>query len=139
MFVRKTALFATAVTLLVAVPASSEDYSIARCAIAGGGGSSAGGDFDLEGTIGQHDAGYMSGGDLELSGGYWTSQSTGCPCPGDANGDRRVNGADVQSFVQCLLTPGVACRCADVDAVQGMQMSDVTVFVDILLTANDCP
>jgi pectate lyase len=36
-----------------------------------GGGTSAGGDFSLTGTIGQPDAGRLSGGDFVLRGGFW--------------------------------------------------------------------
>jgi len=39
--------------------------------IDGGGGTSTGGSFALSGTIGQHDAGVMSGGSFELVGGFW--------------------------------------------------------------------
>jgi hypothetical protein len=47
------------------------DYKIIWCTIDGGGGLSAGGDYDLMGTIGQPDAGYSAGGDYELLGGFW--------------------------------------------------------------------
>lgn len=40
--------------------------------IDGGGGSSAGGSFTLSGTIGQPDAGVMSGGNFELLAGFWS-------------------------------------------------------------------
>ena len=39
----------------------------------GGGGASAGGEYTLQGTIGQADAGAMSGGAYTLSGGFWAS------------------------------------------------------------------
>ena len=38
----------------------------------GGGGSSSSAGFELSGTIGQPDTGQQSGGDFELSGGYWS-------------------------------------------------------------------
>lgn len=46
-------------------------FDIPWFTIDGGGGSSTGGVFALEGTIGQPDAGSMSGGAYTLSGGFW--------------------------------------------------------------------
>ena len=42
--------------------AAAQRFDISWYTIDGGGGSSAGGAFQLSGTIGQHDAGVMSGG-----------------------------------------------------------------------------
>jgi len=47
------------------------DYEISWSTIDGGGGRSTGGDFALVGTIGQPDAGEMSGDNYTLSGGFW--------------------------------------------------------------------
>ncbi len=46
-------------------------YSIDWSTIAGGGGASAGGVYAVSGTIGQSDAGRMSGGNFTLDGGFW--------------------------------------------------------------------
>ncbi|MHC4690835.1 MAG: hypothetical protein ACYS5F_14565, partial [Planctomycetota bacterium] len=48
----------------------SADYSIDWYTIDGGGGTSSGGDFVLNGTIGQPDAAVMSGGGFELLSGF---------------------------------------------------------------------
>ena len=52
-------------------------YQITWFTIDGGGGrsSSAGDTYTLEGTIGQPDAGLMSGGDYVLAGGFWPATS----------------------------------------------------------------
>ncbi|MHC4501234.1 MAG: hypothetical protein ACYS21_19225, partial [Planctomycetota bacterium] len=47
------------------------DYDISWSTIDGGGGTSTGGNYALVGTIGQPDAGDMSGGDYQLHGGFW--------------------------------------------------------------------
>lgn len=47
-------------------------YSIEWHTIDGGGGTSTGGDYSLNGTAGQPDAGKMSGGEFALSGGFWS-------------------------------------------------------------------
>ncbi len=107
----------------------------------GGGGYSAGGDFELEGTIGQHDAGPttgpMTGGDFELVGGFWPVANV-CACLGDMNGDGFKDALDIQAFADCLIA-GASCPCADVDGTSGVTIGDVTAFVTGLLAANDCP
>jgi hypothetical protein len=48
-----------------------DGYAIEWWTTDGGGGTSSGASFSLSGTIGQADAGQMSGGGYTLSGGYW--------------------------------------------------------------------
>jgi hypothetical protein len=65
---------------------------------------SQGGGYELGGTIGQPDAGSpampLAGGDYELVGGFWPAvQGPAAPCPGDANGDRVVDNADLQAIL----------------------------------------
>jgi hypothetical protein len=53
--------------------ASGQQYSINWFKVAGGGGTSAGGAYQVSGTIGQHDAGGpMTGGNYSLTGGFWS-------------------------------------------------------------------
>jgi hypothetical protein len=47
------------------------DCQIVWSTIDSGGGTSAGGQYALTGTIGQPDAGYSAAGDYELPGGFW--------------------------------------------------------------------
>src|SRR5438093_13185504 len=56
---------------LAAVAASGQNFAINWFTIDGGGGDSAGGQYVLHGTIGQPDAGAMSGGGYFLAGGFW--------------------------------------------------------------------
>jgi hypothetical protein len=51
--------------------ANAQSYSIDGSTVDGGGGSSTGGVFTVSGTIGQPDAGTMSGGNYTLQGGFW--------------------------------------------------------------------
>src|SRR5262245_34471943 len=78
-----------------------------------GGGRSAAGNFELAGTIGQPAASPMTGGSMELVGGFWSLSST-CTCPGDMNGDGQKNGADIQQFVVCFLIAS-GCGRANLD------------------------
>jgi hypothetical protein len=57
-------------------------YSIDWCTTDGGGGTSTGGVYSVSGTIGQPDAGTMSGGNFTLDGGFWSLfaiQTPGAP------------------------------------------------------------
>ncbi len=72
--------------LLLALPwsAFAQTYSIDWYKIAGGGGTSTGGTYNVSGTIGQPDAGGpMTGGNYSLTGGFWALisvvQSPGAP------------------------------------------------------------
>ncbi|HEV2330932.1 MAG TPA: hypothetical protein VGY56_19295 [Verrucomicrobiae bacterium] len=52
--------------------ASAQNYSINWYKIAGGGGTSSGGQYSVSGTIGQPDASpAMTGGNYSLTGGFW--------------------------------------------------------------------
>ncbi len=58
--------------MLLAASASAQSYSIDWYKISGGGGTSTGGVYSVSGTIGQPDAGVMSGGNYTLQGGFWS-------------------------------------------------------------------
>ncbi|EEF57474.1 hypothetical protein [Pedosphaera parvula] len=49
----------------------AQTYSIDWFSIDGGGGTSTGGVYSVSGTIGQPDAGHMSGGNYTIDGGFW--------------------------------------------------------------------
>ena len=67
----KTILFTALTLCLQPLVIHAQDYSIDWYKIAGGGGTSANGAYSLTGTIGQPDAGHMSGGNYSLDGGFW--------------------------------------------------------------------
>ena len=71
----------SAVAFYLAAPLDTraQTYSIDRFVIAGGSGMSAGGAFSVSGTIGQADAGVMSGGNYSLAGGFWGAIPTPSP------------------------------------------------------------
>jgi len=74
--------------------------------IDGGGGVSAGADFQLAGTIGQPDAGIvMTGGDFTFTGGFWAASSAGAPCPADFDDDGDVDTADLLHLLGAWGTP----------------------------------
>ena len=61
----------------------AQSYSVDWYKIAGGGGTSTGGNYSLVGTIGQADAGKLTGGNYTLEGGFLAGiglvQTTGAP------------------------------------------------------------
>jgi hypothetical protein len=61
-----------ALVLILALPVFGQtNFSIDWSTIDGGGGTSTGGVYTVTGTIGQPDAGAMSGGNFTLQGGFW--------------------------------------------------------------------
>jgi len=74
-------LFAAA--LFASPPLMAQQYAIDWFTIDGGGGTSTGGVYSLSGTIGQPDAGRMTGASYALDGGFWgfvgTIQTPGAP------------------------------------------------------------
>jgi hypothetical protein len=68
------------VSLLTAVALAQNGFDLSWWSVDGGGYiSSSGGDYTLGGTIGQPDAGELSGGVYTLSGGFWSGSNTGLP------------------------------------------------------------
>ncbi|HRP61935.1 MAG TPA: hypothetical protein PK400_01430 [Phycisphaerales bacterium] len=96
----KLILSAFVVCIAVAVYAGGE-YDLTWHTIDGGGGTSTGASFELSGTIGQPDAGVMSGGGFELAGGFWAGAGTATTpaCLGDLNNSGAV---DVQDLLILL-------------------------------------
>jgi hypothetical protein len=72
-----------AIGLLLPALAQAQTYSIDWFTIDGGGGTSTGGVYSVSGTIGQPDAGHLTGGNFALDGGFWgmlaTVQTIGAP------------------------------------------------------------
>ncbi len=137
---RVKSIIATGVLLASAsVTANAQEFRIDWHTIDGGGGYSAGGDFELEGTVGQCDAGVLTGGDFALTGGFWVAPAEACACVADLNGDGWRGGDDIQGFVDCLIATGTNCPCADLDGNGMLEMADVSLFVDALLTGTPCP
>ncbi len=67
----KLAIGAVLGLAMVALTARAQSYSVDWYSIDGGGGTSTGGVYSVTGTIGQPDAGHMSGGNYTLDGGFW--------------------------------------------------------------------
>ena len=119
-----SSLLVLSLTLLT-MAQSGDGYDLSRNTIDGGGVmNSTGGAFELSGTIGQPDAGVMTGDEFELTGGFWFGLS-----PPDCNDDGLVSLLDHETFAVCLLGPsgGITaspCSCFDVDGDENVTLSD---------------
>ena len=113
MLMLAAAALGASVILAVAVDPT---YDLTWHTIDGGGVMrSTGGNFELSGTIGQPDAGAMSGGNFTLNGGFWFEV-----VPSDCNDDGVVNLFDYDTFQACLTGPAggpppAGCDCYDFD------------------------
>ena len=121
----------------------ADDYDLSWFTIDGGGVTySNGGDYEMDATIGQPDAGLMVAGDYDLYGGFWPGLNPICEATiggeccllADLNEDDQVDGLDIQGFVNCLLhTDGSNCDCADLDDSGAVTLSDVPPLVALLV------
>ncbi len=121
MRLRRTAIGVGAAGVIAAVAVvvgagGDPDFDINWHTIDGGGlMRSTGGDFELSGTVGQPDAGSMSGGDFTLTGGFWFEVIAS-----DCNEDGVVNLFDYDTLETCITGPGggplpAGCDCYDFD------------------------
>jgi hypothetical protein len=69
--------------LFLSAPLSAfaQSYTIDWFTIAGGGGTSTGGVYAVSGSIGQPDAGRLSGGSFTVEGGFWSGMPVPAPAP----------------------------------------------------------
>lgn len=131
-FLRQTMLRAVVGMLIGAGTARGADAS--WYTVDGGGAMfTSGGAFELSGTIAQHDAGTMTGGSFQLTGGFWAGTPAGTSVPGDCDGDGDVDFDDYAGFPDGLSGPGVtygppACACFDFDGNGAIELLDFAMF-----------
>lgn len=91
--------------------------------------------FVLSGTIGQHDAGVMHGGEFKLTGGFWFESPLG-----DCNSNGIVDLVDHQEFVDCMGGPDPGeeaigdCRCFDMNGDELISLRDFAQIQNTLVT-----
>lgn len=108
----------------VATGVVTAQFDLSRHTIDGGGViQSTGGEFELSGTMGQPDAGVLTGGGFQLTGGFWFEVA-----PTDCNDDGTVDLFDHGLFTQCLTGPDAGvlsgCACFDVDRTGVIDLRD---------------
>jgi hypothetical protein len=67
----KTIILATAIVACLGANSGFAQYSINWFTVDGGGGTCTGGVYSVSGTVGQPDAGRLSGGNYTVDGGFW--------------------------------------------------------------------
>lgn len=114
-----------ALAMACAAPASlAQAFDLSWFTIDGGGAVlSTGGVFELGGTIGQPDAGVMTGGSFELVGGFWAAAVVSGDC-GDCVGDINLSGAVELADLALLLSnfgtlSGATCSQGDIEPARG--------------------
>jgi hypothetical protein len=117
--------------LAISLGVAYADYALDWHTIDGGGEMrSTGGSYELSGTVGQPDAGEMSGGTYSLTGGFWFGQA-----PGDCDYDGDVDLGDFADFAACLLGPGGGlgpdCTCFDLDDSGDVDLADFAAFQEV--------
>ncbi len=139
----RTVIFVVAVALMAFCSTAKAQFSIDWYTIDGGGGTSAGGTFELSGTIGQPDAGpEMTGGTFSLTGGFWAGAgvpSNPCPwgasgCTADQDGDFDVDSDDIILFFSNFENGD---SCGDQDADDDVDSDDINTFFG-LFEAGGC-
>ncbi len=117
-------LLLSVLSIIAFAPAVFGDYRIIQSTIECGGGTSAGGQYSLTGTIGQPSAGHSENGNFELLSGFWHSRplcligfddfsqfaqywlQTGSNLPADFDGDGIVDSYDLM-----LIADEWLCLC----------------------------
>jgi hypothetical protein len=104
----------------------ADDYGLTWSRAGGGTTVSSGGDYELVATVGQPDAGGMSGGHYDLDGGFWVVESDAPePCPGDLDGD----GDTDQSDLGILLAAWGIDDGGDLDGDNDTDQSDLGILL----------
>ncbi len=102
--------------------------------IDGGGGTSTGGGFELSGTIGQPDAGVMSGGSFVLAGGFWVAFAPPCPWDCQATPSGAVDVPDLLALLAVWDIPN-----ANICDFTGEGTANVPDLLKLLANWGPCP
>ncbi len=101
---------------------------------AGGATFTTGGDFELSGTIGQHDAmpTTMTGGGFTLVGGFWAGVTVGEFCFGDLDGDGQIGLGDLAILLANYEQPsGMQYEDGDLDGDGDVDLADLAQLLSV--------
>lgn len=110
--------------------ALADVFTIDWSTIDGGGQMwSSGGAFELGATIGQPDAGVMSGGVFALEGGFWPGAAVSPPCPGDLNSDAVVDLNDLVILLGNYGDTGASPSQGDLNGDTNVDLADLSILL----------
>jgi hypothetical protein len=137
-----TAMMRTLTSLAIAATgtALAGELELDWWTIDGGGAMfTTGGSFELSGTIGQADAGMtMTGGDIEVVGGFWPAGIEEAFCFGDFDGDNDVDLADLANLLGSYgQTEGMTYEDGDLDGDGDVDLADLAALLGVYGTT--CP
>jgi len=130
----KRLVHVSTMTLVLGIVATTlaSEYTIDWHTVDGGGHSSVGGSFELDGAIGQSDAGAMTGGNFELAGGFWPIAADIPVVLGDCDGNSLIDLSDYGCFNACFAGPRIGlmtgCDPFDFDGDDDVDVMDFAVF-----------
>jgi hypothetical protein len=133
--VRKPISFA----LFCVAPLAHAQFTIDWFTLDGGGGSSSGGTFSLSATIGQPDAGAMSGGAFTLGGGFWAVQAGAACYPNCDNSTTPpvLNVQDFACFLNAFASADPYANCDSSTTPPTLNVQDFACFLNKF--AAGCP
>mgnify|MGYP001488349017 CR=1 FL=1 len=123
---------ATGLCLCSLCPRAVTQYSINWSTIDCGGGVSSGGTFSITGTIGQPDAGRMTGGSFSLSGGFW-SVPPGAACYPNCDSSTTppvLNALDFACFLNRFAAGDTYANCDNSTAAPTLNVLDFACFLN---------
>lgn len=118
---------------------SAQDFDIDWYSVDGGGTMFASGEcYELEGTIGQPDAGFLAGGAFELDGGFWAIPAgSGVAC---VKSDT-CNDTNACTFDECVAGTcvSIAIPYGDVNGSGVVDLDDILCVIAGFGNFDDCP
>lgn len=116
------------VLLLTVATAGGAGLEMHRYTVDGGGAVRLqNGAYEISGSIGQSDAGTLSAGAFQITGGYWFELAQG-----DCNEDSGVNLFDYEAFAACQTGEGggvtADCVCQDFDEDDDVDLLDFQIL-----------
>jgi hypothetical protein len=131
----KRIAYGTLLGLATVALAVADDIDLSWYTVDSGGDMwTTGGDVELSGTIGQHDASEfaMTGGELELVGGFWPGAAEEPFCFGDLNGDGEVNLPDLAQLLGSYgTTSGATYEDGDLDGDGDVELPDLAALLGV--------
>lgn len=116
-----------ALAALAAILVAGGDLDLSWHSVDGGGSALVAGEWSLDGSVGQCDAGELAGGAWSMSGGFWPG-ATSATCVGDLDGSGSVDAADL-AIVLGAWGPAHAPIGEDLDGDGDVDAADLAVLL----------